>query len=123
MVDDVVEGVGFGGVGGSVEWDVFGGEGICGGGVVVVSFVVDVVFGLSRFYGGRRRWRRRSIVVVVVGGGEDGVMGEGWWMMVERVLSREVEGEERGIGERVWCYVWEREGWRSERWVVFVVVW
>lgn len=26
--------------------------------------------------------------------------GEGWWTTVERVLIREVEGEERGTGER-----------------------
>lgn len=46
-VDDFVEGVGFRGVEGGVEWDVFGGE-VVGGGRVTAGDVFDVVGGEIR---------------------------------------------------------------------------
>lgn len=70
---------------------------------MAASFVADVVFGSSRLYCRRRR-RRGSAVAVSIGGfhggGEGDVTVEGWWTTVERVLIREVEGEEGGTGER-----------------------
>lgn len=67
---------------------------------MAASFVADVVFGPSRLY----CRRRRSAVAVSIGGfhggGEGDVTVEGWWTTVERVLIREVEGEEGGTGER-----------------------